>query len=273
MGLVDETIDLRFPVEERLIAIPATVVDTIDSPHTGRPLRRLSSDITIPAADARLLATILQAPQLVDEHGAEWSGRIETESYRDVQGLHNLRIGWEEQEQLQADAVEFEGLSLRPLRYEEIIDDDALTISFRARLTSTETETLRGLQQFRAKDDRYFLVVRRGVSDQPRRMRFGRVLWHALEGGDVEHEITLAEDVYDMTPRTAFRALAGEPQVGHLLSTVEQLLGERDALLDVLKSGGVFDDAAVERVHQAGAAARGVSRYRFYEVDDISEWD
>ena len=110
MGVVDETIDLSFSANERLLVIPATVVEMIDSPHTGRPLRRLSSEITVPAAEARSIATILQAPKLIDEHGTEWSGRIEVESYRDMQGLHNLRIGWEEQEQVHADAVEFEDL-------------------------------------------------------------------------------------------------------------------------------------------------------------------
>ena len=52
-------------------------------------------------------------------------------------------------------------------------------------------------------------------------MRLGRVLWQALEGGDVEHEITLVEDVYDAASRAAFRGLAGEPQVGHLLNMVD----------------------------------------------------
>jgi hypothetical protein len=270
---VDEAMDLRFRVDEQLLVIPAIIVESIDSPSTGRPLRRLSSEITVPAVEARSIATILQAPSLVDEDGAQWSGRIEVESYRDVQGLHNLRIGWEEQEQVDADAVEFEGMLLRPQHYEENTTDGGLAISFRARLTSAETQTLRGLQQPRPGVDLYFSVVRHGVSEQPRRMRLGRVLWQKLEDGDVEHQITLVEDVYDTAPRAGFRALAGEPQVSHLLDAVEQLAGERDALIDALKNGGVLDDDAIERVRQAGLATRGMRRYQFYEVDDISEWD
>ena len=190
-----------------------------------------------------------------------------------MQGLHHLTLSWEEQERVQANTIEFEGLSLHPSRYDEHAEDDGVAISFRARLTPAETEKVRTLQQRpSAKADLYFPVVRRGVSDEPRRMRLGRVLWQALEDGNAEHDITLVDESLDKKPTSAF-ALIGEPHTRHLLNAVEQLAAERNALLEALKSAGVLDDQAVERVHQAGTEAMGKRRYRFYQVDDMSDWD
>jgi hypothetical protein len=270
---MNDELTLVFRAGDEPFPIPARVEEVIESPHTGKTLRRLSTEITVPAARARAIATLLEAQPLVDEDGNEWSGRIESESYGEVQGLHHLKIGWEEQERVQANAIEFEGLSLKPSRYEERADDDGVAISLRARLTPAETEKVRDLQQRPSTEDElYFPVVRRGVSDEPRRMRFGRVLWQALEDGNADYDITLVDESLDKEPRSGFGAI-GEPHTGHLLNAVEQLLGERDALLDALKSAGVLDDAAVERVHQAGAHAVGKRRYRFYQVDDLSGWD
>lgn len=270
--MADE-LDLRFSVPDGQLVVPAAVIETVESPHTGRPLRRLRSEITVPAAEARLIATAIGSGPLTDEEGNEWSGGIEVESYGDAQGLHNLRINWEEREQLLANAVEFGGLSLRPQRYEEHEDGRSVSIAFRAILSLAETERLRELQRLpSSKGDLYFPVVRRGVSDEPREMRFGRVLWQQLEDGNVEHEIVLVDKSFDQQPTSAFASI-GEPQTGHLLDAVEQLAAERNALFDALQSIGVLDDQAIERVRRAGADAIGQQRYVFYQVSDLSDWN
>jgi hypothetical protein len=171
---------LRFPSEEPDLAIPAEVVEERISPHTGNTLRRLESDLTVPASEARKITAVLQDDrQLVDDQGRRWTGRLAVQSYGDPQGLHNLQINWDEQEHFEAEAVEFEGLVLRPLRYEERAGEGGgISLSFRARLSDDETEALRTLQR---SEERYFPVIRRGISDGPRRMRFGRVLWQALD--------------------------------------------------------------------------------------------
>jgi hypothetical protein len=46
-----------FPLSDGQLVLDGNVVDTTESPHTGRSLRRLESDLTVPAAEARLINT------------------------------------------------------------------------------------------------------------------------------------------------------------------------------------------------------------------------
>jgi hypothetical protein len=264
---------LIFRVGDEPFPIPARIQEVVESPHTGKSLRRLSSEVSVPAARARAITALLATPRLVDADGSEWSGRLELESFGEVQGLHTLRILWEELEHLQASAVEFQGLSLHPSKYEERVEDRGVVISFHARLTAAETDQVRQLQWNLKRDSAmYFPVVRHGISDEPRPMRFGRVLWQALEDGSTDHQITLVDESLDDQPPSPF-ALIGEPQTGHLLSAVEQLLVERDALMEALMGAGALDEETIDGIREAGVDARGSRRYRFYQVDDLSHWE
>jgi hypothetical protein len=274
MLVVDKVVHLKIPAGEgRTLEVDATVLDTQESHHTGKPLRELQSELAVPAEEADVIRALLETPELLDATGDSWSGRIVTESYRDVNGTHALTLQWNERENLKADVVEFEGLELRPVRYEERTEEVGIALSFRSPLTDAETETLRLLQRRPLEDGIYFSVVRRGVSDEPRQMRFGLVLWQPLEDGGTEQQITLVDQVVDESPLKFPRTLGGEPALGRVLSAAENLAAERDALFDILKENGLLDEAGLERIRHAGDEAIGESRYRFYQVTDLPEWD
>ena len=103
-------------------------------------------------------------------------------------------------------------------------------------------------------------------------MRFGRVLWQPLENEGTDQKIVLVEEGQDQTSNPAGKALAGDPHIGHLLNAIEQLLGERDALLETLQERDVLDEARLTKIRDAGNRAIGGKRYRFYEVRDLDEW-
>ncbi len=263
-----DAVRLVFPLREGQLVIDANVVETAESAHTGKPLRRVETDLTIPAADARLVHSAFEAPQLIDEQGDEWNGAIKVESYRDPAGLHNLQIELQELEALRANTIEFEGFVMHPSEYEERAEDGRISVEFRAHLDDDETERLRELQ---LSGDLYFPTVRRGIDERPRQMRFGRVLWQPQDGGGADHKIVLVEEGQEPLD-AAFKALAGDPQVPHLMNAVEQLLSEGDALLTVLEQNGILDAASIAKIRDAGGAAIGTKRFRFFEVDDLSEW-
>jgi hypothetical protein len=264
---------LKIPAGAGTLEVEATVVETQQSPHTGRLIRQLQTEIAVPAAEVEAIRELLTAPELVDQNGDAWSGHLQSESYRDVNSNHLLTIVWDEREHLQADMVEFEGLQLRPLRYEERAEEAGIAISFRARLTEAQTEVLRGLQKRREEEGIYFRVVRHGVSDEPRQMRLGMVLWQQLDDGGTEQQITLVDEALDDAPHRFPRTLGGEPAIGRVLGAVEGFAAERDAMLDVLRANGLLDEAGVERIRKAGTEAIWQSRYRFYRVDNLADWD
>jgi hypothetical protein len=272
--MADEELQLVFRRDDGHDVFPVVVESEGVSPHTGVTLRTLLTEITVTATRARAIATLLETPELVDEDdGTAWRGRIRVQTYGEAQGFHHLQIEWEQVEHLNVDTVEFEGLALHPTKYEEHAEEFGIAISMLAELTPAETATLRDVQRLDGdQPSTYFSVVRHGLSDKPRDMRFGRVLWQPLANGDVKHEITLVDKGLDEGPISPF-ATIGEPQTGHLLDVVEQLAAERNALLDALVAAGVLDDQAAENIRRAGAGAAGRDRYQFFKVRDLARWE
>jgi hypothetical protein len=209
-----------------------------------------------------------------DDDGTHWTAGIETETFSDG-GPHHFGIHWTEVEELHATSVEFQGLVLTPSYYSEAAaDEGALSIMLEATLTPTETQALRDLQIAHSRGGSlYWPVVRRGVSDEPRDMRLGRVLWSLRDTGEIDHQITLVDEAIDRgTPPTTALVMAGEPQISHLATTVAGIVKGYETLLETLTQTGVLDQLALQRIRSAEADARTERLYRFYEVDDISRW-
>jgi hypothetical protein len=184
-----------------------------------------------------------------------------------------LAITWTQSEQLNAREVELDGLRLAPTRYEEQANDDgSITIAMQATLSADDTDRLRELVWEARPETRYRTVIRHGISEVPRSMRFGRVLWQQLGDGQVAHDITLVDEAYDRNgDQSAFAALSGEPQVGNLIQYVTSLTAQLDALLAELARSGALDEAAVQRVRESASEANK-RQYDFFKVGDLSKW-
>lgn len=264
---------LVFGFNGQPIRFPVGLVETHPSPFTGRDLRTLKTEVVVSPSDAEVVKAFLAAAPATDADGARWTGNLDMESYTN-DGPHHLTITWSESEEVRADAVEFEGLTLTPTRYEERTNEDgSIAIAFQATLTPEETAQLRSLVPPNRQSVRYWPVVRRGVSDEPRSMRLGRVLWEHLDDGRLGHDITLVDEAFDSSEeRTAFLGLAGEPMVGNLVSKLSSLLGQFDTLVGELEASGNLAPDAVERI-RAAADTLGPERWHaFFEVSDLSKW-
>ena len=225
-----------------------------------------------PRHTADLVKTFLATAPVTAADGTSWTGNIDMESYTD-EGPHSLTITWKETEHLSADTVEFEGLSLTPTRYEERENEDGtICASFQARLSQEETGALRSLVSTK-EPERYFMVVRRGVSDDPRSMRLGRTLWQQLDDGAIANDITLVDEAFDASDHSnAVLVLGGEPQVGNLVAKMSSLLVQFETLIAELESAGVVAPEAVERIRASAETLAPSRRHIFFEVADLSKW-
>jgi hypothetical protein len=236
----------------RSFEVPAEQTGTATSPHTGRELRLLRTELTCTADEAEVIHDLLDARPLDDEEGVSWEGRVPTESYSNG-GPHTLVITWVEQEGApSADSVEFEGLTLRPTRYEEHDWDGTIAITLEATHMADEAELLRGLEAARHDESgRYWPVIRHGVSEEPRRMRLGRVLWQQ-NGDQIDHQITLVDEAYDARDNaSSWVGMHGEPELGHVIDLASSLTGQLDALLRELEAAGTLEAEALERIREA----------------------
>lgn len=264
---------LIFEFNGEPIRFPVVVIETHPSPFTGRELRTLKTEVTVSPAYAAVVKAFLASVPATDAEGARWTGNLDVESYTN-NGPHRLAITWTESEDVRADIVEFEGLALTPIRYEEQANDDgSIMIAFQATLTQDETERLRSLVSTNRPSARYWPVVRRGVSDDPRSMRLGRVLWEQLDDGHLGHHITLVDEAFDASDeRNALLGLAGEPMVSNLVSRLSSLLAQFDTLLAELEASGHLTPDATERIRASGESLGPDRRHGFFEVSDLSKW-
>ncbi len=266
---------LQFDFNGHLLTFPVEEVEAGQSPYTGRELRKLKTEVTVSPHDAALVKDLLATSPVADSEGSFWSGNLDMESYTN-DGPHSVTITWNEAEHLHADTVEFESLILAPTEshYEERLNEDgSIVITFQATLTKEETDRLRSLFPAKHSEVRYWPVIRRGVSDELRSMRLGRVLWQQLDDKRIGHDITLVDEAFDSSDTSnSFLGLAGEPQVGNLINQVSALLAQFETLLTELKAGGAVAPEAIERV-RASADTLGVTRrHIFFEVSDLSKW-
>jgi hypothetical protein len=270
----DQTL-LQFDFKGAPLSFPVVETGRTPSPFTGGELRRLKTEVTVSPQESELVKEFLATKPFTDSEGDRWSGNLDVESYTD-DGPRHLTIAWTETEHLQADSVEFEGLTLTPTEghYEERQNDDgSIVVAFQATLTADETDRLRALVPSKKSEVRYWPVVRRGISDNPRNMRLGRVLWQQFDDGMTGQDITLVDEAYDSSDESnAFLGLAGEPMVGNLVQQVSGLLVRFETLLAELEAAGTVAPEAVERVRASADTLGAIRRHIFFEVSDLSKW-
>jgi hypothetical protein len=102
-----------------------------------------------------------------------------------------------EEEHLQPNAVMVDGVELVPYAYEERAEHGAIVIDLKARMADPARTELQALITRHSEDyPSYFPVLRRGLQETPRTMRFGKCTWSAHDG-EFKNNIILVEDAYD----------------------------------------------------------------------------
>jgi hypothetical protein len=266
---------LQFDFRGSPLTFPVVETGHTPSPYSGGELRRLKTEMTVSSQESELVKQFLATKSFTDSEGSIWTGNLDIESYSN-DGPRHLTISWTESERLKADSIEFEGLTLTPSasHYEERMNDDGyIVIAFQATLGADETDLLRSLVPSKKSETRYWPVTRRGISDEPRNMRLGRVLWQKLGDGNIAHDITLVDEAHDSSETSnAFMALAGEPQVGNLVSRVSDLLVQFETLLAELETAGTIAPEIVGSVRASADTLGATRRHIFFEVADLSKW-
>jgi hypothetical protein len=157
------------------------------------------------------------------------------------------------------------GIETQPYKYEERAEGTGVSIEARVKVSPEIATQLWDLSV--GEKPNYFPVVRRGISDAPRQMRFGTCLWSEHDDG-VKYELVLVEQALDEAKDSnAFRMLIGP------LSNVMNMASETDALLDALlkslSAAGTVSGAQVDAV-RAAARERNSDRLReLFRLRDI----
>ena len=177
---------------------------------------------------------------------------------------HEILI--EEVEELEIESLSISGLVLHPYFYEEEFDCDDLSIKSRVMVSPEQDAILRMLM----KDDEYFQVVRRGISDEPREMRFSNTILWSRHGDRFKYEIILVDRSYDERDRPLARLF--QPQMSRMQSAIAAQAEMVEAILETLVNRKYLTEGNVAEMRKKAAERIWDRRREFYEVRDIDEF-
>jgi len=247
------------------------------SRHTGRTCVRLHVLVSVSGKGEhdRMLDLVQNARHnnvsAADEAGRTrmWKVRNHSYSYQNSgdSAVYNHRFELEEDEELMPTSLHIDELVLRPHKYEEEFDREALIISA---WTSTNEADSQRLKDLVARRD-FYPVVRVGISEEIREMRFGAVLW-SEDGASTKHRITLVERIYDEQHDSS--PGVGEPEASNVERSLATGLGMIDGLLETLGAKEILTPEEIAGIRLKAEEEIQIfdKRWAFRRVEDADKW-
>ena len=248
---------------------------TFHSNHTGRELKSIEVRLVEKGEQAHeKLLEILKAGRDEGIDSTDGKGRVlnkwkvKNYSYSYSEGgydsnyFHSIKL--EEMEELKVRTLTVGGLDLHPYSYEEKFDEDALIIEAKVLLSKSQYSDLKEI----IKKPHYFPVIRQGINEEPREMRFGITRWSEHEQG-VKHELLLIDKSYD-DPKKGFKGLF-DPEMSRMQDVIAEDAEILRELISTLTNKGLL---SIEEGDQIRARAleqswdRKKDFYRMQNIDD-----
>ncbi len=183
----------------------------------------------------------------------------------------SFSVQLKEAENVKADRLTIGDLELRPYAYKERLEDGGIGIDCRVELDADASKRLEDVLEAK-REGQYFSVVRHGVEDAPRDMRFGQCTW-SRSGEKVKHRLTLVERAMDeREPKPAIGGLF-QPMLANAVRRVALAEGFNAALLDELIAGGAINQQAAERIRKRAQDDYWRNLRALFEERDVDEFE
>ncbi|HEV2131753.1 MAG TPA: hypothetical protein VGR27_11650 [Longimicrobiaceae bacterium] len=243
-------------------------VGTSRSRHSHRPLTEIhglatTTDPWMHQQLSRVLQEVgsqtVRSVERFDNGVGKWC--VSWNSYAESDGEHRYSLILREEEELSLQALLVGGIELHPYEYrEEFSEAGELTIW--AKLVGSKQSVLR----LRAllKTHPFFPVIRRGIHDEPREMRFGVAEWSEHQG-QIKFRMVLVDRDADPTQHPELlRIEAANQRAGtaFYMNFVERLA-------ELLERRGVLPAAEIEAAREAAREELWQGRHEFWRVPDV----
>lgn len=243
---------------------------------TGQELRRYETEVTfrVPRDDDLMAALGDEEARVVaivdDGQEVACSAKVLSSSYTQDDDRRHYRIELQEIEHLDLENLVVAGHELRPHKYAEEIRHEVLTCLVRARIPKETLSTFWAMRGAR-RGEEYFDVVRHGITDEPRRMRFGRILWTDRGDAGVEALFVLVDKACDDDPKNQLRIHG--PNEGAVQESVAKLEVVMERLLATLGVRSVISADEIDAVRSVSDELAHQRELNYHEVSDLDKWD
>jgi hypothetical protein len=261
--------EIRFLAGEYAVRAIVDTSESSISPFTGRALQKLRVRFMTNSDEPHdvLQQCIDAGVKVLDQNGNEseiWGAQqVQHSTTTDVAGASYI---WEltEKETVRAEKLLLGALELTPYHYQEEIDDAALIVTARVELTKETLAQLKALP-------RYFSVVRKGVSEQPREMRLTtKTLWSRItEEGPFKYELILVEKTFDRKRRQVGWL---EPHQWNVEMSSSASKLRLQNLVDLLQTKGVISESEADQLWKLQDAEVRAERHNLDRVADLDEF-
>ena len=245
---------------------------TFLSRHTGVVLKKLEVSLWVDKKIHEWITNIIERLNKTEINSIGEQGKIlkkwkiEKSTYSCIENKYNHYLELEEIEDLHIDNLIIDKLTFHPYSYKEEFVRDALIIDAKVRLSELQFVEIKKLIE---KKD-YFKVVRQGINDEPREMKFGLPLW-SKHKDTIKYKIILSEKKYFETQKKIlfndfFQKISN---MGFLLAKQDGILKE---LLNILSSKKVLTNEEITKIKEKASNQTRSREIDFYQVKDIDEF-
>lgn len=239
----------------------------VPSRHSGRPLVELHAVATT-QSDTLHRTLARRLPEATEQRvrSAEpWEGGVQSwcvswNSYAEVDGEHRYTLILREAEELSLEELLVDGVALYPYEYRESFNGEGLTI--RAKLEGSRKEVLRLRALLKTRDS--FPVIRRGIQDEPRRMRFGVAEW-SLHEGQIRYRMVLVDEGADLSAHPELVRIEAE----NTRAAAAFYMNFIENLANLLEARGILPSDQIEAARTAALEKAGQTRREFWRVPDV----
>ena len=237
---------------------------TFRSKHTDTELQILEVSLTIKNEDGHeAFLDVISDAKFVNsidekEQKKKWEISNKSYSYNNDGGPYQHTIELIENEELLIEELVINGVSFQPYFYKESFDEDSLVIDARVYLTSEEYERYKEIKY----GELYFPVIRGGIDDREREMRFGRCVW-SRDDDKIKQHIVLVDKNFDAVNK---KTLDIYPEIPNIMEMLEDNIGIMDNLLRVLLQKKCFIRLRIRRDknHREGQDSGKTSTFLSY---------
>lgn len=246
-------------------------VDSKISVHSGNELKTIKANLKTKGKRnhnfiMRAKKASLKIP-LESAKSSEIRGKfkLKFESWSSKNDNYNYNVKLEEVEQLKIDKLRIDDIEFNPYKYKEREDKTGAIISkFKIEIDENKNKKIIELW----KQQKYFDVVRKGINNNPIKMRFGKLYWSEVNN-NIKYFITLVEDKYDENKNKIGSNQFERNQRDNIAFNRAFM----DELVSVLIDKEILQKNEVEKIKNNAEESYMDNYLNLYKIDNVNELD
>ncbi|MCG1013218.1 hypothetical protein ODU73_001825 [Thermoclostridium stercorarium] len=187
-----------------------------------------------------------------------------TGNYTDENTIYTYTLYLEEIEKLKIDSLVIAGVEVVPYEFTETYDN-AIIIQAKIKLSKKDAEKL----DKATNGNKYFDVIRKGISDEVKKMRFGKIIWSENDGY-IKKDIVLVEDIYDNEESPISKFF--QPEFSNIMDILSYVKNLNDELLKLLVSKGQLSTEESEQIKIVAKNNIKATNMEYFRVEDIDKF-